>query len=122
MTVKEIKDRVMFQTNNDADDIGDFEPHVLGYINEGYDQILSDVFGVHAGDIGYPLLESDIDIPVTDVPAWAHGALADYATYRIYLNGSAPKQSRGYQYLKYFNTAKSKLSAVNNVAIQNIPM
>ena len=36
MTVGEIKNAVMFQTNNDTDDVGDFLPYLMDYINEGY--------------------------------------------------------------------------------------
>jgi hypothetical protein len=122
MNVREIKERVMYQTNNDADDVGDFSPHLLGYINDGYDQILFDALGVHVGDTDYPLLSSDADTPVSGVPAWTHSAIADYATYCVYMNGSAPKQSRGYAYLARFNKVKSRLSVANTPAITNIPM
>lgn len=37
MRMSEIQERVMFQTVNDIDDIGDFLPHLDGYINAGYD-------------------------------------------------------------------------------------
>ena len=40
MTLNEIKQAVMFQTDNDRDDLGDFMPYLLGYINEGYDRLL----------------------------------------------------------------------------------
>lgn len=36
MNLLEIKNMVMFQTNNDADDLGDFLPYLEDYINEGY--------------------------------------------------------------------------------------
>ena len=38
MTLAEIKDQIMFQTNNDAEDIEDYLPHVVDYINDGYDR------------------------------------------------------------------------------------
>ena len=40
MTLGEIKYHVMFQTNNDVDDIGDYEPHIKDYINEAYDRLV----------------------------------------------------------------------------------
>ena len=40
MTLDEIKSQVMYQTNNDRDDLPDFEPHLTDYINEGYDILL----------------------------------------------------------------------------------
>ena len=40
MTLKQIQDQVMFQTNNDADDLPDFLPHLHDYINEGYDLLV----------------------------------------------------------------------------------
>ena len=41
MTLGEIKDQVMFQTNNDAEDVGDYLPHLIDYINEGSDRLLN---------------------------------------------------------------------------------
>jgi hypothetical protein len=75
--------------------------------------------GVHVGDTGYPLLDDDTDEPVLD--AWVHGAISDYATYRVYLNGSASKQNRGYLYLSSFTKAKSALTVGATPAIVNIP-
>ena len=40
MTLAEIKAQIMFQTNNDAEDIDDYLPHVNDYINEGYDKLV----------------------------------------------------------------------------------
>lgn len=121
MNVSEIKARVMLQTNNDTDDVGDFEPILLDYINEGYDKMLTDAIGVHVGDTDYPLLTSDTDEPATAIPVWAHGALADYATYRIYMNGSSSKQTRAYSYLSNFNRAKTSLVVGLSHTITNIP-
>ena len=39
MTLKEIKHLVMFNTNNDTDDLGDFMPSITRFINEGYDRL-----------------------------------------------------------------------------------
>ena len=34
MTLLEIQEHIMHQTNNDADDLGDYLPHLNDYINE----------------------------------------------------------------------------------------
>lgn len=48
-------------------------------------------------------LTKDTDIP--KLPEHVHGALADYATWRMYGNGNAAKQSRGqFYYGNYYNT------------------
>ena len=33
MTLLELKQQVMFQTGNDAEDLGDFQPHLTDYLN-----------------------------------------------------------------------------------------
>ena len=40
MNLLELKQQVMFQTGNDADDLGDFQPHLTDYLNEGYDRLM----------------------------------------------------------------------------------
>jgi hypothetical protein len=96
MTVGEIKSLVMFQTNNDADDLGDFMPYLLGYINEGYDRLIHAYAGQHVGDDGVDPLKADSDIP--QLPAWSHKGIADWATWLIYCNGNAQKQNRGFAF------------------------
>ena len=39
MNLADIKSAIMHQTNNDADDLGDFLPYLVDYINEGYDRL-----------------------------------------------------------------------------------
>ena len=39
MTLAEMKAHVMFQTNNDAEDVGDYLPSLLNYLNDGYDRL-----------------------------------------------------------------------------------
>lgn len=108
MNLLELKRQVMFQTGNDADDLGDFHPHLTDYLNEGYDRLLVAHCGEHADDDGqYPRLAHDKSEP--DLPAWAHRALADYAAWMVYRNGSAQKQSRGFVYRKAFDEAESRL-------------
>lgn len=102
MTLGEIKNQVMFQTNNDADDIGDFEPHIVEYVNDGYDRIVNiwDHQHVTSSNEEYPALEDDTDVP--NVPEWAHRYLADWATWLVYRNGNPQKQNRGYAFRETF--------------------
>jgi hypothetical protein len=93
MTYAEIKDLVMFQTNNDSDDLGDFLPYVNTYVNEGYNLLVQAYAGKYLGT-DYPPLYHDEETPLT--PAWTHKALADWATWCIYRNGNPSKQNRGY--------------------------
>lgn len=96
MTLKEIQEQVMFQTNNDADDLGDYVPHINDYINEGYDKIVERWDLQHVPSTDYPRLEDDADIP--NLPEWLHRYLCDWATWLIYRNGNPQKQNRGMAY------------------------
>lgn len=106
MTVAEIKNMVMFQTNNDAEDLGDFMPHLLHYINEGY-EILLKAAGKPGVSEAQPFLATDNMSP--DLPGWAHRALADYATWLIYRNGNPAKQQRGYAFRNAFEEARLRV-------------
>lgn len=109
MTLGEIKNMVMFQTNNDADDLGDFLPYLKDYINDGYDRLVLAFSNQHAGQDSedYPPLNKDKEIP--NLPDWVHHSIADWATWLIYRNGNAQKQSRGYQFREAFERVESKL-------------
>lgn len=103
MTVAEIKNRVMFQTNNDTDDLNDFLPYLLGYINEGYDRLAYAYAGMHLSGTGtdeYHTLTSDTDVPA--IPVRYHPAIADFATWLVYRNGNIQKQNRGTAFLRSF--------------------
>lgn len=106
MTLTDIEAQVMFQTNNDFDDLPDFTPHIDDYINEGYDLLCVVVHKAHLAADGIPPLSSESDVP--DLPEWLHRALADYATYMVYRNGNPQKQQRGLMYLDAFNKAKGR--------------
>ncbi len=102
MTYAYIKSQIMFQTNNDASDLGDFTPAIGDYINQGYDEMLMAFRGVHvgSGDGETKALANDSDVP--ELPEYAHRALVDFGTYMIYRNGNAVKQQRGNAYyMKY---------------------
>ena len=113
MNLLEIKNMVMFQTNNDADDLGDFLPYLEDYINEGYDRLTVVYAGEHVS------IDSDLYLPLThdksipELPDWAHRAIADYATWLIYRNGNVQKQNRGQQYRAAFEEVLSKLQGMS---------
>ena len=103
MTVSEIKREVMFQTNNDVDDLGDFSPYLMDYINDGYDRLMYQYKQEHA-----EFLQTDEDIP--DLPEWTHRALADWATWLVYRNGNPNTQSRGVPFQSAFYDILGKIS------------
>lgn len=109
MTLDAIKTQVMFQTNNDREDLPDFEPHLTDYINEGYDILVLNYTGEHVATDSeeYPPLLGLNDEP--ELPEYAHRALADYATYMVYRNGNAIKQNRGMAYYSAFLQVLSQL-------------
>ena len=98
MNLLEMKQQIMFQTNNDADDLGDFLPHLTDYINEGYDMLVNAWCGEHVSEDSddYTPLKNDRSSP--SLPVWTHRAIVDWATWLIYRNGNAGKQNRGYAY------------------------
>lgn len=126
MTLSEIKEQVMFQTNNDAEDVGDFLPALTDYINEAYDRLIKVWAKAHvnSGSENWPPLrepdpepeESEdeeifddeensgvvypVDVPRT--PEWTHRYLADWATWLVYRNGNPNKQQRGYAFRESF--------------------
>ena len=110
MTLGEIKYHVMFQTNNDADDIGDYQPHIIDYINEGYDRLVKVWAKQHTryAKVDYPRLGKDTDVPLT--PEWTHRYIADWATWLIYRNGNPQKQNRGMAYRSSFEQMLAMVS------------
>ena len=103
MTVGEIKNTVMFQTNNDSDDLEDFLPYLMDYINDGYERLVYAYTKKHAS----PVLRADTETP--DLPEWAHPAQADWATWLVYRNGDPQKQRRGYAFRSSFEEIRTKL-------------
>ena len=108
MTLSDIQEQVMFQTNNDADDLGDFTPHIDDFINEGYDRIAIVWDNRHVPSDDYPRLENSMDVP--NLPDWIHRYIADWATWLIYRNGNPQKQQRGRAYWQHFMELLSRLS------------
>lgn len=111
MTLEDIKERVMFQTNNDSDDVGDYLPHLLDYINDGYDRVVEAYAHQHLGD-DYPKLEEPEqgqDSPSPNLPEWMHQCIADWATWLVYRNGNPNKQSRGVPFKTSFEEVLAKI-------------
>ena len=113
MTLAEIKDQIMFQTNNDAEDIDDYLPHVVDYINDGYDRLLAAWARYHVPVSDYPKLTADTDVP--KLPEWTHRAIVDWATWLIYRNGNPQKQNRGIAYYQAFNDVLAKIAGEGGI-------
>ena len=114
MTLLEIKNQIMFQTNNDAEDIDDYLPHVVDYINDGYDRLVAAWVRYHIPASDYPKLLNDTDVP--NLPEWTHRALCDWATWLVYRNGNPQKQNRGMAYYQAFYDILSKISDMGGEA------
>ena len=108
MTLGEIKDQVMFQTNNDAEDVDDYLPHLVDYINNGYDRMMNVWNKHHIPTTEYAKLEVDPDVP--QLPDWTHRGLVDWATWLIYRNGNPQKQQRGYAFRESFERILAMMS------------
>ena len=108
MTLSEMQEQIMFQTNNDADDLEDFTPHINDYINDGYDRIVTIWDNAHVPSETYPALAEGEDTP--NLPAWIHRYITDWATWLIYRNGNPQKQNRGMAYRESFESLLSRLA------------
>lgn len=106
MTLGEIQSRVIYQVNADEDDLSDYEPHLTGYINDGYDRLLYALVQKNAPSTLFPYLSATADTP--KLPEWTHNAIADYATWLVYRNGNTQKQSRGQAFYARFIEIESK--------------
>jgi hypothetical protein len=115
MTFAEIKAQIMFQTNNDAEDIEDYLPHVNDYINDGYDRLVKVWTKSHhipADD--YPVLTEDTDEP--NLPEWLHRYICDWATWLVYRNGNPQKQQRGLAYKAAFEEIISQIQGEGGIS------
>ncbi len=122
MTLKEIKEHIMHQTNNDADDLEDFVPYLDRYVNDAYDRMVMAWAGQHLVFNNedpleaYPALAEDDDEP--NLPDWLHPYLADWATWLVYRNGNPQKQSRGMAFRYSFEDALAKVRNQGGLAGQ----
>ena len=114
MTLAEIKAQIMFQTNNDAEDIEDYLPHVNDYINDGYDRLMSVWQKDHVPGETYAKLQEDTDEP--ELPEWIHRYICDWATWLVYRNGNPQKQQRGRAYYESFMEILNKLSGMGGAS------
>lgn len=109
MTVSELQDYVMFQTANDVEDVDEFLPYLLNYLNEGYDRLVYAWAGVHTDTEEWPRLAEENDEP--NLPLWTHRAIADWATWLVYRNGNPNKQSRGIPFRDAFEEILSRITS-----------
>lgn len=110
MTVGEIKNEIMFQTSNDVEDMEEFLPYLMDYINEGYDKMVFAWAQEHTSAEGdYPQFAEDTEVPL--LPEWTHRGLADYATWLVYRNGNPQKQNRGIPFLNAFNELLARITS-----------
>lgn len=117
MTVKEIKDFIMHQhMDMSPEDALDYLPYLLVYINEGYEKIVQAWAKARVGSKDFPALISDNDVP--NVPERYHKLLCDWATWCMYRNGNAQKQSRGQAYLYAFNDGLSEIRNAGGEAVE----
>lgn len=121
MTLTELQNYVLFQTNNDTDDLTDYTPYIDGYLNEGYDRIVEAYAGegTHVGDADYPALaaaEEDEEEMSPNLPAWTHLGIAYWATWLIYRNGNPQRQQRGMQFRAAAEEIVAKIRASGGLA------
>lgn len=123
MTLMELKQQVMFQTGTDADDLGDFEPHLTDYLNEGYGRLAKAFTGFQLDEQGSDLTKLRSPKSQPDLPEWMHRAIADYGTWMAYRNGSAARQSRGYVFKRAFEEVESRAASLRaGRYIHDIPL
>ncbi len=118
MTLQDMRELVMLQTGNDADDVDDNAALLLTYLNDGYDELYRRLHGNaapsplnrEAGDTETPApMKEPEDEP--SVPKSLHSALCDYATYLFYRNGNPTRQSRGMLFLERWKEALGRVRA-----------
>ena len=119
MNLSQLRQQVMFQTGNDAADLGDFQPHLTDYLNEGCFRLMQ---AYHGQDAPWEPLQHEKSMP--DLPQWLHRAIADYATWMVYRNGSPQKQNRGAVFLRTFNDAllRARSARAEEASIHGIPL
>lgn len=108
MTLQQLTQRVLFETNTDADDLGDFQPHLTAYLNQGYDRLLTAFVGEHVGRRHPPMSHPKAR---PELPEWAHGAVADYAAWQLYRCGGPSRQARGEAFRAAYEDITRRLRA-----------
>lgn len=101
MTVGEIKEAALYQSQNDIEDIEDFRPVLSEYLDEAYDRLVYAYAEAHPADgTDWPKLRADGEVPRT--PDWTHMFLVDWVTWRILSIGSPAKQQQGMVFRQAF--------------------
>lgn len=106
MNLGELRRTALFQTNNDEEELEELEPQLTEYLNEGYGRLWR-AFG---GEGEFAPLRHDKSRP--DVPEWTHHAIADWATWLLYRNGSAQRQGRGLAFQQAFEAVLARVRAM----------
>lgn len=121
MNLKELKITVMHQTGGDEADLPDHHPYLTDYLNDGYDRLVYASRGQHVTEdsADHPPLKNDRSAP--DLPQWAHGALADWASWLILRNGGTDSQSRGLAFRRSFENTEKRLRSEKGSRFRNLP-
>ena len=97
MTVKEIKDFIMHQhLDMDSDDVTEYLPFLMTYVNEGYDKCLKAWAHARIGDPDFPMLVTDSDVP--QIPERYHKALGKQTKYTTITDTSMGGGNTHYTY------------------------
>jgi hypothetical protein len=112
MTIEALKGLVLRQLGEDVEDVEEFDDLLDVYLNQGYIALMEKRKGSASG----------ID-PLSDannlLPERVHPALADYATYRILMNGNALRQQRSQAFLSNFEDARIRLKSEKDEAAES---
>lgn len=123
MNLNQLKHTVMHQTGGDESDLTDYQPYLTDYLNDGYDRLVYASRGQHVArdSADYPPLQNDRSAP--ELPNWAHGAIADWASWLILRNGGADSQSRGLAFRRSFEQTEKRLRSekCTRSRFRNIP-
>ena len=109
MNLQELKEQVLFQIGSDLEEMEEALPFLVRFLNDGYDRLAMVCFGRHVSMDDPVLTPLSHDRAVPAVPVWAHGAIADWASWMLYRSGGASRQSRGYVFKSAFEETEKKL-------------
>lgn len=97
MTLSAMEELVMVQTNNDIEDVTEYETQLPVYLNEGYNKLYKKWMREYPET---PLADED-DVPL--LPDYMHKYICDWATWLMYRNGNPSKQQRGLYFRNSFD-------------------
>jgi len=121
VTLEELQKQALSQIGGDQEDMGDAEPGLTRYLNEGYDRLLFAMNGMHVSDDGafLPLRHGRAE---PELPQWAHPAIADFASWRLCMGGPLARQARGAAFRQSFEQAESRLRLNPGAYFRGIPL